>query len=212
MFKKTLLVSLSVVGLNQIASAGVVEWDTNRAVAIGSGCGAGDTAFISNGEEVSVIFANMGVSVDGFSANRTPRKACNIRIPVNVAAGHYVGELKQTLTYGIVKSKYATADLVASTRFFELDGATIRKSFPSGASYTIASEQSSTTKRYQVNTPDFSSWYRYCLSGRGYAGLLKTQFAVGARAMSANDSVTVQIDGADYRYDAVAGHYVCPLR
>ena len=100
------------------ATAQEVLWRPDLIQARGVGCRFGtssdpnqDAFVIANGDSVSFVFTKLGETYrdgrDG-NANVSP---CRITLPLEVAAGFWVKEISQTLTYGIVKSRGVQAQL-----------------------------------------------------------------------------------------------------
>jgi hypothetical protein len=192
------------------ASAAEVAWNHNgQAVAIGSACKSmgndADTFFVTAGNDISVVFSRMGVNLGDEYAPTAERHTCNIRIPVRVAKGMYIGQLTQTLLYGVTKSARSSGEISARATFFNLPAANIRQVFPRGRAMDTALQAATSVQDYQVNAP---SW---CAFSTGMNGMYAINIAAAGQRDSTSDNLVLQVDGADIKFQATAGFYRCNL-
>lgn len=193
-----------------VALAGEVQWNFNNgAIAAGTACksmGAdADTFFISSGNEVSVVFSRLGINLGDEYAPTAERHTCNVRIPVRIAKGMYIGKLDQTLLYGVTKSQGSSAEISARATFFNKPAAFVSRTFPRGFAMDEALQTMTASQDYQVNAP---SW---CTFSTGMSGLYAVNLAVAGQRDNPYENLVVQIDGADIKFQAVAGWYRCNL-
>lgn len=194
-----------------LAAGDVVDWNYNyQAVAIGTACNSTtaypDTFFVTAGPEISVVFSNMGINLGDEYAPLAERHTCNVRIPVRVAKGLYIGELKQTFIYGVTKSAGALGGISARATFFDLPAARFSHSFPSWNWIDEPMLTRTISNNYRVNAP---SW---CIPPfNDLHGTYKLNLAVTGQRQSPYNNIIVQIDGADIKFEAVAGIYNCEI-
>jgi hypothetical protein len=191
------------------ALAAEVQWNfNNRAVAVGTACksmGAdADTFFINAGNEFSVVFSRMGVSLGTEYGPNAERQNCTVRVPVRISKGMYIGELTQTLLYGVTKSARTSGEISARATFFNLPAASIRVPLPYGRFMDDSLRTVSVKSDYRVNAP---TW----CSRPGLEGMYAVNLATAGQRDAPNESIVMQIDGADLKFQAVAGFYYCNL-
>jgi hypothetical protein len=192
------------------AFAAEVDWNFNgRAVAAGTACKSmgddADTFFITAGNEISVVFSRLGINLGDEYAPTAERHTCNIRIPVRIAKGHYIGRLEQTLLYGVTKSARSSAEISARATFFNKPAAFISRTFPRGVAMDEALQTATSSQDYQVFAP---SW---CVMSTGLNGMYSANLAIAGQRDNPYENLVVQVDGADIKFQAVAGWYRCNL-
>ena len=192
-------------------STQVIQWNyNNKAKALGSGCNKrpgqqGDTDFISAGNEVSVIFSQLGVELTGHSGGkRAAKKTCRIIIPTKVRAGYYIGELNQTLTYGYERNRGTEGKVAAVSKFYRRNAGKIIRKVPSPGfdRWSEPFAEASARSFWRVNP----SWCKR----RDYKGNFKTSLTVNGYRRSTRQDIVIQIDGHDIRFDAVGKPLLCP--
>src|SRR5690242_4091669 len=75
------------VAFAQSGDAGAeVRWDTGGAVVAGTGCFLGVDAMIAvNGQDVSIVFSNLGVALGGdVGSPREDARTCTVKVPAHV--------------------------------------------------------------------------------------------------------------------------------
>lgn len=184
----------------------VIQWNyNNSASAGGTGCNASDTQFISAGNEISVIFSNLGVELTGYAGGaKTALKNCRIIIPTKVRTGYYLGKLTQTMTYGYNRTSGTDGKVVASTEFYAQNAGVIQKAIPTpGADpYDAPFLQASHVNTWRV----MPGW----CTRQDYVGNYKAQLTVSGYRESTNKDIVVQIQGQDIRFDALGTPLLCP--
>jgi hypothetical protein len=184
----------------------VIQWNyNNNASALGSGCSAGDTQFISAGNEISVIFSKLGVQLTGFAGGaKTALKNCRIVIPTKVKAGFYLGKLQQNITYGYNRTEGTDGKVVAVTEFYNQSAGVIEKKIPTPNEdpYDAPWIKANHTNLWRV----MPGW----CSRSDYAGNYKAQLSVSGYRSDLEKDIIVQIDGQDIRFDALGYPLVCP--
>ncbi len=195
-----LAAALLVVGLAAPqANAQYVQWNyNNQAIALGSGCSSiqFDTAFVAAGDEISVIFSRLGVSIASASDPGSAVSNCRVRIPIRVNKQVAIGELTQTLSYGWAKDDGSEGDITTKATFFGLPANSINIHLPSWTRGADAFSQKSVTNNFF----QFANWCR----GSDVTGLMMIDFAVSAVRYRSSSTVSVSIFGEDIKYEALA--------
>lgn len=180
-----------------------IHWDTDNAVLGGSGCRKDVDAFIMEaGNDVSIVFSNLGVELADQYAPLQARKSCLARIGARIANGYYVGTLSQNVSFGIVKSPNSEATIGVRSNFagYNLPPLNVKVGRNRRASGEI--ETASREDDFIV------MGRRWC--GRNIPVTYQAQLTAAGSRASIYDSVISQIDGLDVRFEATAGLFVCP--
>lgn len=187
----------------QFALAEMIEWNYNgKATASGTGCTAQDTFFISAGDEVSIIFSNLGVELDGYQQGELEqRKFCRIKIPASIKPGYYLKDLSSSLLYGLVRSRGATAEVELQYRFL-------------GAKY-FRSQKYLKNRRKSDNIPIAELRDKRPIRNqqrcarRGFRSIMLARATVMASRDTVEDGVVVHLDGLSLRLNARASMFAC---
>ncbi|MBP6217225.1 MAG: DUF4360 domain-containing protein [Oligoflexales bacterium] len=184
----------------------VIEWNYNgQAIASGSGCTAADTHFISAGNEMSVIFSQLGVSLTGVADGaRVAKKTCRIIIPTRVRTGYYIGVLQQSLTYGYERTSGTEGTVSAVSEFYNQAAGTLQRAIPTPGlnTWSVPSAQAAASSTWRV----LPNW---CLRS-DYVGNFKSNLTVNGYRTATNQDIVIQIDGQDIRFDAAGQAALCP--
>lgn len=183
----------------------VIRWDVNRAVLAGSGCQKDVDAFIIEaGNDVAVVFSNLGVELADRYAPLAARKTCMARIAASVAKGLYIGTLTQNVSFGVSKSFGSEA------------GVGVMSSF---AGYRLPPLNVSIGRNRRADGDIQTASRRddFLVNGRGMCNrnipvMYQAQLTASGSRSTINDFVITQIDGLDVRFEATAGVYTCPIR
>ncbi|MBI2602431.1 MAG: hypothetical protein HYW48_05180 [Deltaproteobacteria bacterium] len=192
-------------------AADVIEWNFNgQANALGSGCRKdagrpGDTDFISAGNDVSVLFSRLGVSLTGDAGGaKVASKTCRFAIPTKVRAGYYIGRLQQTITYGYERNSGTSGKVSAATTFYGQTAGNLLRNIPTPGldQWSVPFAEVRHTSLWRVNP----SW---CLRS-DYKGNFMANLAVNGYRESTKRDIVIQINGHDIRFDAVGFPLLCP--
>lgn len=188
--------------------AGTISWNADQAIALGSGCNNRDmsrpmdTFFLANGDDVSVVFSGLGVNLPGGSGlPLSDRKNCSIRIPARIANGWYVGQLTQTLSYGVTKTAGSQGAISTRSTFFNVPASPFRISYNYGSSLNRPLETSRRVDNYLVYAPSLC---------RSPAGIFKSDLSISGQRRSDWEDLILVSDALDIRFEAVAGLVLCP--
>lgn len=187
-------------------SQDVIEWNYNKqASGLGNGCGPGEVAFITAGNEVSVVFSGLGIALDAGDSTGgvTAKKGCRIGIPTKVKAGYYLGKLNQKLTYGYTRTEGTSGMVTAVSEFYGQPAGNISRPIPTPHmnQYAVPLAQAEVNSYWRVSP-------QWCLS-RDYIGNFKSNLIVTAKRQNASKDIKISIDGHDIRFDAVGDAYLC---
>jgi hypothetical protein len=184
-----------------------VVWDVNDAILGGTGCSLQDTAVLASGNDLSIIFSNLGVSLPGGSTNQlSDRRNCAVRVPTQIAKGVYIGQLTQTLTYGITKTAWSEGTASTRSTFFGFDVSPYSVTFPKGSVFDVAEQVSSRHDTFFVNAPWQQGW---CSPYRPLKGLYGANMAVSGTRDTNMEDLIMFVDGLDLRFDVLVALYTC---
>jgi hypothetical protein len=197
------LVSIGVFAGARTSAAQDITWNTITALALGSSCSstAGDTGFIANGDDLSVLFSAFAVSMQphdstGVSAIRN----CKVAVAATLPRGFYVGKLEQTITYGVVKSSNTSGKITAIDTFFGHPVADFTVDIPFGTMNDPAVTQTKTTTITTVSA----------CNGTELDGLYTSDIAMGVTRSTVAENLTLGTQGLDVRYDITVPGFMCP--
>lgn len=197
------LVSIGVFACARTGAAQDITWNVNNALALGTGCSSirGDTAFISNGNDLSILFSNFGVNMqpnDGQGVSATVN--CAVRVAATLHKGFYLSNLQQTITYGVNKSANTSGRITALDSFFGAPVSSFTVNIPFGPMNRPAVTQTKNNALLMVSA----------CGGGDLAGLFKSNLAVGVVRASVHEDLILGTEGLDIRYDITAPFLVCP--
>lgn len=188
------------------AAASAIEWNTDAAVFAGPGCQKDvDTFVIASGNDVSVIFSNLGFSLtDG--SGLVGNNLCNLRIPATIQSGLYIADLEQSVLFGVVKSAGSEGTLRNKARFFGISLLSPEINFSRGRSENNPQKVERRKDRFSSRGPgNGRDWVNaWCKRDRMPRGAFDAQIKVQGRRDSAQENLIVFVDGLDLRYDVVS--------
>lgn len=189
-------------------AAASVSWDAAAAALGGSGCVKDvDSFVIANGNDLSVIFTNLGFSLAGGSGDPlAARKNCAFRVPATIAKGIYIGELTQIVTYGITKTAGSQGSVATRSTFFGFPVNPYTVSVPYGSAINQPLLTQTRKDRFFVNTAWWTSW---CALQRNPKGLFQANFAVSGQRDSDFEDLIMFVDGLDLKYEVKAALQFC---
>jgi hypothetical protein len=188
------------------AYAGAIEWNTDAAIVAGSGCQKDvDTFVIASGNDVSVVFSNLGFSLtDG--SGLVGNNVCNLRIPATIQAGLFISQLDQSMLYGVVKSPGSEGTLRNRARFFGIPLFSPDLNFIRGRKENDPQRVERRKDRFSSRGPgNGRDWVAaWCKRERPLRGAFDAQIKVQGRRDSQQENLIVFVDGLDLRYDVVS--------
>lgn len=202
LFAAALIPAAALVAPRTASAQQEIIWDASGAIALGSGCSsaAGDTAFISAGNDMAVLFSRFGVDlpVGGFNTSLSDLRNCNVRIPATIKGGFKITELTQMITFGVNKSANTSGKITTQSSFFTLPVASFSVSVPFGARQDPAVSQTK-TNQFFVTTA----------CGHDVSGLYLSNMAVSGNRSSAGETLILAMQGLDLRYDIILQLFPC---
>jgi hypothetical protein len=192
------------------ASAPSVKWDLGKQFIIaGTGCQKNVDAFAAtNGNDLSIVFTNLGVNLpgDGSTNQLADRKSCTIRIPASIAKGLYIGKLTQQFTYGVTKTAGSNGSVATRSTFFGYNVSPYSWSVPQGVEMDEPLMTQSREDKFLVNSPWYNGW---CSPNRSLNGLYQANIAVSGQRNNWLEDLILFVDGLDLKYEVVASVYTC---
>lgn len=117
--------------LSLSAHAEDVIWNYNgQAIATGTGCDPTNAMVLTAGNEVTVVLTEISVNLGDEFAPNSARINCTVRIPVKIARGLYIGEVKHVIRYGITKSRNASGSFSARLAYLDAPALSFEDRFP----------------------------------------------------------------------------------
>jgi hypothetical protein len=207
---------------SQSTFANDVVWRPELIQSQGIGCRFGHSSdpnqnafVITNGDSVSFVFTRLG---EEFQRARHPNvniSPCRIILPLEVAAGLWVEEISQTLTYGIAKTSGVQARLDFSSNFARRlpNG----RSSPNDLSQNMANAVVNFPAPLVINSPleiltqpltrigeesrNNSPHRRFCNRERGRLFNYHSDIFVRINKVKPDASIAFAVDGLDLRYE-----------
>ncbi len=187
--------------------ASPIIWNHNgRAQTKGSGCPAGSTEIITAGDEVSIIFSQMGVELSSQDQGKLARKVCRLIIPVKVNRHHYLASFHQNLSYGYSREKNTSGKIRVSSKYHREKAAQIVIPIP----HPLEDPWQVPWAESQL---DFH-WPRrreHC-QPRPYKTRFVVRMAIVAKRRRPNRQILIEADGFDLRLDTKGQVGHCPSR
>ncbi len=193
------------------ADVAAVKWDvaSHTYIIAGTGCQKDVDAFAAtNGNDLSIVFTNLGVNLPGNGTLRqlADRKTCALRIPAEIARGYYIGRLTQQFTYGVTKTAASSASVSTMSTFFGFNVSPYTWTVPNG----VAMDEPLLTQRREDDFLVRSTWYNgWCSLTRNPKGLYQANIAVTGMRNSSREDLIVFVDGLDLKYEILAQVFTC---
>lgn len=192
--------------LSQMANAQTVNWTIPPNAASGSGCTRDDTEVFAFGDTISWTFRNLGVELTAGFPPGAQNKFCAIRAGAEVAQGIYLGQLKQSLTYGGIKSKDGSRGSIATnSSFFGFTVAPFQINMPDGVDFAEALITQDRIDNFAVVAPP-SYW---CNPSRNPRGQFASRIAVNGQVTRPGASFTLAANQFDVKFEAIFGWKPC---
>lgn len=187
-----------------------VSWDEAGASLTGDGCEKNVNAYvISFGTDVSLIFSNLGVQLSGQTGPTAASRGCNFRIPATVPLGYFVGDLSQTLIYGVTKSADADVTLKNIAKFFNLPVTTPEVSLGRGQAVNDPFLSQSRRDRFSVGRS--SGWVKaWCKRDRSLVSNFQGRISIRGQRKNKEETLIAFVDGLDLKYEIDAQVTACP--
>lgn len=191
------------------AQSDTIRWKTTSAVANGNGCQMGDNvALIATGDQVQVIFWNMGVYLPSQSGlPLAQRKACTVSLPAEMTRGFYPSKIRQRLSYGGIKSANASAALSGQTSFFGLALNPLTVNLDAGTVFNEAVAEIASETLFSAQPSAPMTW---CSSSFNPSGLLSLRAVAQGMRDSDSEDLLLSSNFYDLKYSASFEWASCP--
>lgn len=183
-----------------------IAWDTAGATLTGTGCMAGDAT-------AKLVPAPHGVRIDlpelkidlKSGAPLAERKACSIRIPVEVPAGYYVSKVDHELAYSVRRSAGTSATAAITVALFGTPSSPLTVRHSEGRAESRRSASAHRSDTYASSSPEAQAM----CGARPTAGLLAVNLAITAQRNS-GDRVSLAIKPMSIREGVEIELSPCP--
>jgi hypothetical protein len=183
----------------------IVEWNYNgKAKAHGSGCLPGSFQIIPAGEEMSVIFSELGVDLQGRGGPKKQTKTCKLMIPLKITKGYALKKLPQTLIYGYIREEGTSGEVSVESRYHNIHAGRSLQPVPTPGWDSLSAPFVGFSFE-----KDFSKDSDYCRRDFSKV-MLHVDLSVFGQREDFEQSIVVQSDGFDTRFDARAIVEKCP--
>ena len=216
MFSRSFAAIVAALTVAPAMAQNTIFWDTARAVIGGKKTSGGfteqicqkdsDTFLIGSGDQLTVIFTGLGISLPSGDSALTAKANCALAIPVEAARGRYAAYLEQSVNYGVVKGKGSSVNVSVASTFFGYRVSPLSKLYRAGTVLNLPLESAYRRDAFVVDTNPISWWYRWC--GVRPKGNYTANLAVGIEKNDMFDDVQASIDGLDVRFTVAPGNYV----
>jgi hypothetical protein len=193
----------------------IVAWHPDRAIFGGSGCNAAMTVdgkpsveMIAFDQDLSMVFNTLKLRMDRGSNTDSVLSQCNVRLPVEIVRGFYIGRLTQVLTFGVVKTQGLTVTGSAQSTFFNVPVSTVTVGAGEDEEFTRDNPALLTGEEV-----DFIGVAAFCRGGgRGNTlkGVYRTGIGIGARRSDRTATLDAEVSALDARWDVEADWFLCP--
>jgi len=187
-------------------SQGIVTWNfNNKATGEGNGCGPGEVAFITAGNEMSVVFSGLVIAFNAGDATGglSEQKTCRIVVPTKIQAGYYLSKLNQKLSYGYMRTDSTMGNVAAVTEFYSEAAANISQDIPTPGQdpYAVPLVEEEVSTEWK-QTPE------RCVN-RDYISTFKSSLVVIGKRENIAQDLKIAIDGHDIRFDVEGDTLLC---
>lgn len=208
--KKLICESMILVGgllaLSSASFAQTVKWTVPPNSASGSGCSSADTQVFVFGDTISWTFSNLGVELTAGFPPGAQNKFCAIRAGAEVAQGIYLGQLKQSLTYGGIKSRDGSRGSISTnSSFFGFTVSPFQINLPEGVDFNEPLVTRDRIDNFAVVAPP--SWW--CNPSRNPRGQFASRIAVNGQVTRPGASFSLAANEFDVKFEAIFGWKPC---
>ena len=186
-----------------------IHWKLETAIANGSGCKLGDNAaLIAAGDQVEVIFWNMGIYLPAQSGlPLAQRKTCTLSLAAEMIRGVFPKEIRQKLNYGGVKSLNASAAISGQSTFFGFPLNPLTVTLDSGTTFSESAAEISSITSLTATPSQPLSW---CSSSFNPNGLLSLRAVTQGARDSDSEELLLSANQYDLKYSVTLGWESCP--
>lgn len=182
-----------------------IAWTPGTALLAGSGCmgGAGAVVLPEPGG-VRIVLPDMKVDLTS-GASLSERKACAVRVPVDIPTGYYVSKIDHRLGYSLSRSAGATAALSTAIALFGTPSNPFTVAHASPTAEVLPAASALRSDTYASSSPEALAM----CGARPSAGLLAVNLAVTAQR-GAGDTALVVLEPVSIREGFEIELSACP--
>lgn len=203
---KLALSALTAALVSQSAIAVQVEWQSDRAMAFGNGCNssAGDTFFVENGGDLSVVFSNLRIDLSAGSGPLSETKNCRFQVPFKLEPHFFPQSFVQQLTFGIVKTRSTKASIRYDSSIFFSPLPALAKNFANGISQNVPLDMLERDDGQNIRN---ASLMKLCARQAPADDVYSGNISMTGTRASLSEDLLLATDSLDVRLD-VEGQYV----
>ena len=183
-----------------------IEWDDGSQLKVkGSGCPEQhDVMYLSVGDSFSLIMTKMNVHLSGQQGPMSSKKECKFEIPATVESGYYVSTMFSDVHYGYVRTE-KTLGVVSAK--FDFLGNRFKYEDYIGLRGNRDTNVPHTSMR---NNSKFLSIFGDLCKGRSTKNTFKGHLVTWAQRSRKDESILIQADGVDIRFELESQLVACP--
>lgn len=183
-----------------------IVWNAGAAKLAGNGCAPGSVALIATGNDLTILFSELGVDLpQGIAQPQTDTKNCNIIVPATVSRGVYLAELTQRLNYSIQKTARSRGWIATQSVFFGHGLKPLRRDHLENAVISPAEDVNiAIANTFAVNTPG------WCGQGGPIAGQFISKLRTHGQKHGANEGFILVANDYDVRFEVSTAFRFCP--
>lgn len=186
-------------------TTGGVTFHHARAVLAGSGCSDASASIALDAAGFRVTFSEMKIDLRGGTA-LSERRACAVRVPIDIPLGYYIARIDQKLDYSIRRSAGAKAALSTNATVFGLPSSPYTINHDGVLAETVAHASVRSPVRFAAGSAEAIAM---CSATRATGGMLALNLALTAQR-TPTQSVAVAIDAFEFHEGVDVAIASCP--
>ena len=173
-----------------------------------------DAFIVASGNQISIIFTQLGSVFRQNRRSGQQQSGCRIVLPASLAAGSFVSQVGETLSYGVVKTTGIAAELRTTSNFARRrpDG----QSNPNDLARNFAGSVTTFPATLDLNEPlaaitkpltrigrdnqANSPFQRFCIRERVRQVNFLSSISIRVDQQDPNASISISVDGLDLKY------------
>ena len=194
---RSLGITLAVLAVALAADARV-DYDAGAARIAGTACVGGIDAFaLRSGTDLSVVFSNLGVTLDPADPNPASPGMCTVKVPAHAPLGEYPARVTQRWSYGVDKSAAASGELRPTVALLGFGVDPLPVLVPAGTALRASGLTASRTDAFPAQGPWRSGW---CAPARAVDGTFNANVRVSGQRPP-GEPLDLFAHGTGVRYD-----------
>jgi hypothetical protein len=210
MLKATMTLGALAFSAVALGQGQTVQWDADRATALGNGCPRDSYALIAAGNDLTILFSELGVVMPAGGGSALQEiKNCTIVVPAQVARGVYLADLEQSLNYSVQKTYGSEGRISTQSTFFNNPVSPIVRTHGQFEEQTPARDYNEyRVDSFLVNSP---AWRFWCGASRALKGNLQTRIRSSGSRTSYDQGIELVANSQDWRFQVTASLQICSL-